>query len=101
MKAAVVREKGVVELVDAPEPVLRPGFVRVRVRQCGICGSDLHIYRGHWRGGKLGHEVCGVIEQVADDVTGIAPGTRVCAECFGHCGACRFCRSGEIGRAHV
>jgi threonine dehydrogenase-like Zn-dependent dehydrogenase len=98
MKAAIVTDKRVVALTDAPVPELRPGFVRVRVRQCGICGSDLHIFRGHWRGGKLGHEVCGVVEEVAEGVTGIAPGTRICAECFGHCDACRFCRSGDYNR---
>jgi 2-desacetyl-2-hydroxyethyl bacteriochlorophyllide A dehydrogenase len=101
MKAAVVKEKNAVEPIDAPKPELRPGFVRVRVRQCGICGSDLHIYRGHWRGGRLGHELCGVVEDVADDVTGIAAGTRVCAECFGHCGMCRFCRSGDYNHCEA
>ncbi|NLW49794.1 MAG: alcohol dehydrogenase catalytic domain-containing protein [Candidatus Brocadiaceae bacterium] len=95
MKIALVPDKQAVRLIDAPVPRPPAGCVRVRVRACGICGSDLHIFRGHWRNGKLGHEVCGVVDQVADDVTDLAPGTRVCAECFGHCGQCVFCRSGR------
>jgi len=98
MRAARVTEKRTVELVEVPEPEPGPGFVLVRVRQCGICGSDLHLYRGHWRGGKPGHEICGVVERLGQGVSGLAEGARVCAECFGHCGECRFCRSGDYNQ---
>ena len=96
MKAASIREKGVVELIDVPDPRPGPGQALVRPLQCGICGSDLHVYRGAWKGGgKLGHEVCAVVEELGEGLAGPPPGTRVCAECFYHCGQCRFCRQGD------
>lgn len=96
MRAAKVTEKGKVELVDVPEPEPGPGQVRVRVLQCGVCGSDLHVYRAEWAtGSKIGHEICGVVEKVGEGVREIAEGARVCGECFAHCGHCRFCRQGD------
>ena len=96
MRAARIAQKGTVEIISTPEPAPGPGEVLVRVIECGICGSDLHVYRGEWSAGsKIGHEICGVVERAGPDVAGLPPGTRVCAECFSHCGACRFCRRGD------
>ena len=96
MRAAKVTEKGKVQLVDIPEPEPGPGQVRVRMLQCGICGSDLHVYRAEWSiESKIGHEICGVVDKLGEDVSGPAEGMRVCAECFSHCGQCRFCRQGD------
>jgi threonine dehydrogenase-like Zn-dependent dehydrogenase len=96
VKAARITAKGQAEVYDAPEPEPGPGEALVRIRQCGICGSDLHVYRSAWKpGGKLGHEICGLVEALGEGVEGPAPGTRVCAECFRHCGDCAPCRSGD------
>lgn len=96
MRAAKVTEKGKVQLVDIPEPEPGPGQVRVRMLQGGICGSDLHVYRAEWSiDSKIGHEICGVVDKLGEDVSGPAEGMRVCAECFSHCGECRFCRQGD------
>ena len=46
MKAAVWRDDGTLEVVDRPLPEPRPGWVRVRVAATGICGTDLHFFRG-------------------------------------------------------
>lgn len=96
MRAAKVTAKARVELVDVPDPVPGPAEVLVRIRQCGICGSDLHVYRGEWSiETKVGHEICGVVERRGEGATRLAEGTRVCAECFSHCGKCRSCVAGD------
>lgn len=96
MRAAKVAEKGRIEIVNVSEPEAGPGQVVIRMLQCGICGSDLHAYRGEWStDSKIGHEICGIIEQVGPDVEDLHEGDRVCAECFGHCGECEFCRAGD------
>jgi (R,R)-butanediol dehydrogenase/meso-butanediol dehydrogenase/diacetyl reductase len=95
MRVARIVEKGKVELVEAPEPEPGPGQVRIRMLECGICGSDLHAYRGEWAGAKTGHEICGIVDVLGEGVDGPPVGTRICAECFGHCGECDFCRAGD------
>jgi L-idonate 5-dehydrogenase len=82
------------------EPVA-PGQIRVRVRKGGICGSDLH-YFNHGGFGTirikepmvLGHEIAGIIEQVADGVTGVATGDRVAVSPSRPCGRCTYCQQG-------
>jgi threonine dehydrogenase-like Zn-dependent dehydrogenase len=96
MRAARVVEKGRVEFVEVPEPQPGPGQVVIRMLQCGICGSDLHAYRGEWStDSKIGHEICGIVEELGPGVENVREGDRVCAECFGHCGHCAFCRAGD------
>ena len=90
MKAAVFLDPGRIEVrsdVSAPVPV--PGEVLVRVKACGICGSDMHLYRTNaHRGPSLlkvspegfeipGHEYSGVIEAVDSGVDGFKAGDRV------------------------
>jgi Zn-dependent alcohol dehydrogenase len=78
-----------------------PGEARVRVAVCGICASDLHV----WRTGEgiafpavLGHEAAGWVEAVGPGVVEPAPGRRVVIAWTPRCGRCRACRS---GRPHV
>src|ERR1700730_15424004 len=79
--------------------------VLVRVSATSICGTDLHIYGwDRWSQGRikppvtLGHEFCGVVEQVGGEVTAVKTGDFVSAEMHVNCGHCRQCR---IGEAHV
>jgi threonine dehydrogenase-like Zn-dependent dehydrogenase len=82
------------EVVDAePEP-LQPGWVRLQVEACGICGSDLHFWHRHLRpqlGTSPGHELAGI---VVDGPPGIDD-VRYAASPNIACGACEFCRSGR------
>jgi len=91
MKAAVFHDPGRIEVCgDVSEPRPGPGEVLVAVRACGICGSDLHLYRtnAHRTGGGLlridsdgreipGHEYAGVITQLGQGVDGWRVGQRV------------------------
>jgi threonine 3-dehydrogenase len=89
-------------LDTAPVPAIGPADVLVRVRAASICGTDLHIYGwDRWSQGRikppvtLGHEFCGVVEKVGEEVTAVRPGDFVSAEMHVNCGHCRQCRLGE------
>jgi threonine 3-dehydrogenase len=86
-------------------PAIGPADVLVRVKTASICGTDLHIYGwDRWSQGRikppltLGHEFCGVVERVGEEVTAIKVGDLVSAEMHVNCGHCHQCRLGE---AHI
>ena len=86
-------------------PLIGPTDVLVRVKAASICGTDLHIYGwDRWSQGRikppltLGHEFCGTVERVGDEVTAVKPGDFVSAEMHVNCGHCRQCR---LGQAHI
>jgi threonine 3-dehydrogenase len=90
---------------NATVPVIGPTDVLVRVRTASICGTDLHIYGwDRWSQGRikppvtLGHEFCGVLERVGDEVTAVKVGDFVSAEMHVNCGHCHQCR---VGEAHI
>jgi 2-desacetyl-2-hydroxyethyl bacteriochlorophyllide A dehydrogenase len=101
VRAVVFRGEGVVEVAEAPEPVLEhDGDAIVRVRVTGICGTDLHILHGDIPmdpGTTLGHEAAGVVESVGAGVRAVAAGDRVVAAFQIACGTCWFCRAGQTG----
>jgi alcohol dehydrogenase len=74
----------------------------VRVDATTICGSDLHILKGHLPevtpGRVLGHEAVGTVEEVGAAVRNIGPGDRVLVSCISACGKCRFCREARFGQ---
>jgi len=98
MKALVLEDYGRFAYRDVPEPRLGAGDVLVRVKACGICGSDVHGMDGS--SGRrippviMGHEAAGVVERVGSDVTAWQPGDRVTFDSTIYCGACYFCRCG-------
>src|ERR1700689_2775865 len=86
-------------------PAIGAADVLVRVSAASICGTDLHIYGwDRWSQGRikppvtLGHEFCGVVEKVGEEVTAIKAGDFVSAEMHVNCGHCHQCRLGE---AHI
>lgn len=85
MRAAVIREPGSAETVDAPLPEPGPGEVRLRLEGSGVCGSDLPVWTGRpWfeyprPAGAPGHEGWGVVEALGEGVEGLAAGDRVAA----------------------
>jgi propanol-preferring alcohol dehydrogenase len=85
---------------DRPLPSPGPGQVRLRVRACGVCRTDLHVVDGELpdlgRPVVPGHQVVGVVEAVGPGVEPLAVGQRVGVPWLGWtCGACRFCASGR------
>jgi threonine 3-dehydrogenase len=89
----------------AQVPAIGAADVLVRVKTASICGTDLHIYGwDRWSQGRikppvtLGHEFCGVVERVGEEVTAVKAGDFVSAEMHVNCGHCHQCRLGE---AHI
>lgn len=100
MKAMLLTEYGKLAVTHVSVPAYSADEVLVRVHACGICGSDVHGFDGS-TGRRIppvimGHEAAGVIAEVGRDVTGWLPGKRVTFDSTLWCGACAFCRRGEV-----
>ncbi len=97
MKAAIYKGEKAIELESVEKPAPEPGYVLLEMKNCGICGSDLHSYHGEWGQSSTasGHETTGIVAQCGEGVTNVEVGDRVCVECFSHCGECRFCKTGK------
>lgn len=84
---------------DQPLPELRENDVLVKVKACGVCGTDLHIHDGEFIA-KFplipGHETVGVIAAVGKNVKGFNIGDRVAADNSELCMECFYCRRGEL-----
>jgi len=91
--------KGNIEVQDVSEPKVGPDEVKIEVKAAGICGTDIHIYHEEFKSNPpviLGHEFCGVVAEVGDNVTEFEVGDRVTAETAAKvCGKCIFCRTGN------
>ncbi|HZP40201.1 MAG TPA: alcohol dehydrogenase catalytic domain-containing protein [Candidatus Binatia bacterium] len=100
MQAAFCRGPRTLVVEDAPPPAPGPGDVLVRVRSCGICGSDLHWWHGEMMVPQVcpGHEIAGEVAEVGAGVGTLVPGDRVALEGIRTCGACRYCVAGEYQR---
>jgi L-iditol 2-dehydrogenase len=100
MKALLLSEYRHLEITDVPIPTVSPDEVLIRVAACGICGSDVHGYDGS--SGRrippivMGHEAAGIIAAVGPEVRKSSQGDRVTFDSTVFCGACDFCRHGEI-----
>src|ERR671913_217892 len=95
VRGVIARGKGQpvsIETVTVPDP--GPGEALVAVQACGVCHTDLHYREGGINDDfpfLLGHEAAGVVEEVGDDVTGLAAGDFVILNWRAVCGNCRAC----------
>ncbi len=100
MKALLLSKYRELQIADLPTPAAGAGEVLIRVGACGICGSDVHGYDGS--SGRrippivMGHEAAGRIAKVGAGVTGLAEGDRVTFDSTIYCGACGYCKRGEV-----
>jgi len=99
MKALVYRGPGQKAIEDRPKPEIQAaGDAIVKVVKTTICGTDLHILKGHVPtcapGRILGHEGVGVVDSVGAGVTAFRKGDRVLISCVSSCGKCEYCRRG-------
>jgi L-iditol 2-dehydrogenase len=98
MKAAVVVGYNDIQVQDLPDPEVIAGYVKVAVKYCGICGSDIpRVLKGtcHSFPQVLGHEFSGVITEVADDVTSVRVGDHVVGVPLVPCMECEDCKKGN------
>ena len=107
MRAFVVTGPGRSEVADVPSPQAAPGQVVIDVERAGVCGTDVELFTGdmaYLRQGhagypiRLGHEWCGTVSAVGDDIDPGWLGRRVTGDTMLGCGRCDRCRS---GLAHV
>jgi len=100
MKAALLEGVRTINLRDLESPRRQEGKVLVRVMAAGICGSDLHVYRGEF-GSRIrfpvvpGHEIAGVIEEVWDRDSALEPGMHIVIDPVIPCRRCPACRLGR------
>jgi L-iditol 2-dehydrogenase len=101
MKAAILHGSRDLRIEEIPVPEIGPGEVLVRVRIALTCGTDLKTYH---RGAHVmipsvpspfGHEFSGIVEQAAEDVEGLVPGTPVVAANSAPCMRCEYCKEGR------
>lgn len=99
MKAIVYLGPEQLALENKEVPVLKSGEALIRVEAVGICGSELEGYLGHSAVRKaplvMGHEFCGIIEQLAPDVEGLSIGAKAIVNPLISCGTCDRCRIGK------
>lgn len=97
MQVAMVRGSGRIDAGQWPRPAVGPGELLLRLRGCGLCGSDIAKIAAPGTGGPavLGHEVVGDVVEAGPGVTGFAVGDRVVAAHHVPCGACHYCRRGS------
>ena len=97
MKAAVLREGGRLAAESWPRPVIREGELLLKVRGCGLCGSDIaKVGAPSTRlPVVLGHEVVGDVVETGAGVAAFSAGDRVVAAHHVPCGACHYCLRGS------
>ncbi len=96
MKALIIDEPGKARVAEVPRPVPGPGEVLIKVDRCGICGTDVHIFRGEYLGSypvTPGHEFAGEVVALGPGVASFVLGDRVAVEPNISCDACPACLS--------
>jgi 2-desacetyl-2-hydroxyethyl bacteriochlorophyllide A dehydrogenase len=112
MKAVRYHGQRDIRLDDVPVPECPPGSVKIAIKYCGICGTDLHEYlhgpkvipkhglphiiTGEGPPVIIGHEFSGTIEEVGEGVKGLKTGDRVCIQPLIYDGNCRACIRGMV-----
>lgn len=94
MKASILEDTKKIKIVDMEIPELSNKDVLVKVFCVGICGTDVSVYRGIYPAKKniiLGHEFCGEVVKVGQDVEKVAPKDYVVSEASWGCNSCYWC----------
>jgi propanol-preferring alcohol dehydrogenase len=101
MRAMVLeRQRQPLRHCEQADPAPADGEVRIEVRACGVCRTDLHVVDGELPHPKLplipGHEIVGRVDAVGRGVAGLAPGMHAGVPWLGQtCGRCQFCLGGR------
>lgn len=96
MQAAILKNTENVQIEDVDYVKPDEGYLVIDTQSSGICGSDLHAYRGirDFSEQAGGHELAGIVKEVGDGVTLFQVGDRVVVEAISGCGECIYCKQG-------
>lgn len=87
------------QIKELPYPKPGEGEVTLDVKACCVCGTDIHLLDGEFRGSVYplipGHEFSGTVREIGPKVTHVKPGDRVAVEPLISCGFCYFCKTGK------
>lgn len=103
MLAAFCTGKETIAVQETAAPSVGSGDVLVRVRACGVCGTDLHFYDGSFPMApniSLGHEFTGEVAELGEGVERFAVGDRVAVEPIRRCTRCEYCTTGRYHLCH-
>lgn len=99
MKGIICEKIDELRPVTLEKPMRKDGEAVVRIRRIGICGTDMHAYKGNQPfftyPRVLGHELAGIIEEIDDEEEGFQIGDQVSVIPYMHCGKCIACRYGK------
>lgn len=99
MKTLLYADWQRVEVAERPPPRPAADEVVLRVSACGLCGSELEAFKNRSPRRTppliLGHEFCGVVDEVGIGVAGFTPGAKVVSNALVPCGTCVRCRRGD------
>lgn len=95
MKAAVLEDSRKFAIREVPKPILDRDEALLKVRYCGICGSDFHLYKHGGMGRILGHELSGDVVELGSNVEGWRVGDRVTIDPHTTCYECYWCKIGK------
>ena len=107
MKRAVFYGESVIKVEESPEPQVKPGWVKMKVAYCAICGSEVNLFPkprftqalpfhliGETGPFAMGHECAGVVTEVGEGVSRLCAGDRVAVQPILSCDECDYCRQG-------
>lgn len=99
MRSLVYKGPNELKIEEKPKPQLKFGEVLIKVKYCGICGSDITIWKGKHPRAKsgviLGHEFTGEIVEMDEVNSNLSIGDKVVVEPLIHCHRCDYCKEGK------
>ena len=100
VKAAVLTGQRRIEIKEFEKPELGPKDFLMKIRRCGVCGSDIHLWKGHWNPPYpliLGHEFIGEVADAGDQALewrNLRKGDQIAVEMIIPCHKCEWCQKG-------
>ena len=102
MRAVVFKGTEKVEIEERPIPKIKDATdIIIKVHYTALCGSELHVYRGHQPSGTgfiMGHEFTGVVTETGSDIKTVKKGDRIVTPFTTNCGECFYCKKGYTSR---